>query len=185
MEYTARSQNNFSTELNLNDSYYSVGSYSGYGDPLLLPGNHILTEITPTTFEPGNNTQNLGKSNFMILSLQLNAKYSVGAKTHIGLGMAPYLLLHTQTYRNELLALPQTSAYSYRIIDNKDNSKTGYNDFGLSANLFAEQNITKNISLVASGTQYITRLYNNDAPILPDKKSRMRHVNFGIRYYFN
>lgn len=180
MEYTVRSQPNYS-DLN-DESINAAGSSSGYGDPLFVPGAIVPF---PASYITDPNTENIGKTSFTFLSLDMNAKYTIAKHTSIAIGITPYMMLNTSRYRYELTPFPSQMQYQYRASPKKDKAKDPYNNTGIAAGVYIEQGLTKNMSLLAGGTQYISRLYSRDAAMFPDKKTRVRYLSLGVRYYFN
>ncbi|ANH80581.1 hypothetical protein A8C56_05890 [Niabella ginsenosidivorans] len=169
----------------LNGVSSTAGYYENYGDPFFIPGITPFFNNTNSTFDPSAKTEDIGKTRFLFLSADLNASYKITKHTHIGLGVAPFLLLGAHTYNYQLEPLPAASQYTYLISEKKDNTKDKYNNFGVSGNILVEQRITNHLSVLATGTQYITRLYKEEAYMLRDKKSRIRYVSLGVRYYLH
>lgn len=168
----------------LNGVSSSIGYYENYGAPFFIPGITPLFSNTHSMVDPDVKTENAGKTSFLFLSADLNATYKIAKHTHIGLGIMPFFLLSTSTYNYQLEPLPYASEYAYLLSEKKDNSKDEYNNFGVSGNLLVEQQITQHLSVLATGTQHITRLYKDAAiDILRDKKTRIRYVSLGLRYY--
>jgi hypothetical protein len=180
MKYNVRSQPNYS-DLN-NESINAAGSSSDYGDPLFIPGAIVPF---PTSYITAPDAENIGKTSFTFLSLDMNAKYIIAKHTNIAIGITPYTMLNTYRYRYELTPLPSQTQYQYRAYPKKDQTKDSYNNTGIAAGIYIEQGLTKNMSLLAGGTQYISRLYSRDAAMFPDKKTRIRYLSLGVRYYFN
>lgn len=168
----------------LNGVATSIGYYENYGAPFFIPGITPFFNNTHSVIDPDVKTENAGKTSFLFLSADLNATYKIAKHTHIGLGVAPFLLLSTSTYNYQLEPLPAASEYAYLLSEKKDNSKDKYNNFGVSGNLLVEQQITQHLSVLATGTQHITRLYKEAGiDILRDKKTRIRYISLGFRYY--
>ncbi len=146
MKYNVRSQPNYS-DLN-NESINAAGSSSDYRDPLFIPGAIVPF---PTSYITAPDAENIGKTSFTFLSLDMNAKYIIAKHTNIAIGIIPYTMLNTYRYRYELTPL-LSNAVSISSIPQKDQTKDSYNNTGIAAGIYIEQGLTK--KYVVAGRRY-------------------------------
>lgn len=186
-----RQKNNYETgTVSGGQVSYAKGVYYNAGSPLpnynLGPvpvfGTTIISNPTVTGDPDKQGVAQLGYG-----GLGASLKYSLFSGTNIGLGATAQVLLLASTYRathsGEYITSPSGDYYLISTDIKKDKSKDGFTSFGGSCHLSVEQQITKQLAIEGSLTQFINKLYKDLSPELDGKKARLRSVQVGVRYY--